>query len=443
MKQLIVVITALLLAACADSSNGDSRSNDETRSTTEASSSAAESTPETPDSNDNAGDAEQPAESDVREPEETREPNAPQLEPAFPEQTRAPKPADTESWNLETLAERLDHPWALEFLPDGHLLITERSGALRHVTLDGEVSEPIEGVPTVHAQNQGGLLDVVLSPDFAESRLVYLSYAEPVDNASRTAVARGRLSDDARSLENVEVIFRQDPSWDSRGHFGSRLVFHADGTLFVTLGDRMNADIRTEAQNPMNHIGTVVRINTDGTVPDDNPFADGEEGAPEVWSYGHRNIQSAAMRPGSDQLWTVEHGPRGGDELNNPQAGLNYGWPTITHGIEYSGEEVGEGIATKDSMEQPVYYWDPVIAPSGMIFYTGDAFPGWQGDAFVGGLATRRVSRLVLDGDLVAGEEWLTIGERVRDVTQGPDGAIYLVTDEDNGKLMRIVPTTD
>ncbi len=438
MKHLIVVFAAVLLVACADSSNGDS-SNGDTRSNEQARNLSADSNSAA--NNDVVAVAGQGSEANPVQYEEMREPNAPQLEPAFPQQTRAPKPSETESWDLETLVTGLDHPWALEFLPDGSLLVTERSGALRHVTLDGEISDPIEGVPTVHAQNQGGLLDVVLAPDFANSRQVYLSYAEPVDNASRTAVARGRLSENHRSLADVEVIFRQSPSWNSRGHYGSRLVFHVDGTLFVTLGDRMSADIRTEAQNPMNHIGAVVRINPDGSVPDDNPFADGTQGAAEVWSYGHRNIQSAALRPGAKQLWTVEHGPRGGDELNNPQAGLNYGWPTITHGIEYSGEEVGEGIAVAEGMEQPVYYWDPVIAPSGMIFYTGDAFPAWQGDAFVGGLATRRVSRLVLEDDRVVGEEWLTIGERVRDVTQGPDGAIYLVTDEDNGKLMRIVPS--
>jgi glucose/arabinose dehydrogenase len=378
------------------------------------------------------------------EPEETRDPNAPQLEPLFDGQTRAPKPETTESWTLETVAEGLDHPWALAFLPDGRMLVTEKSGRLRLVSADGQLSDPIANVPAVHSpdRSQGGLLDIAVAPDFGDSRRIFMTFAEPDGDASRTAVGRARLSDDGTALENVEVIFRQRPSYDSRGHYGSRIVFHPDGHLFVGLGDRMNAEIRTEAQNPMNHIGAVIRIAQDGSVPSDNPFADGEEGAPEVWSYGHRNIQAAALHPDTNQIWTVEHGPRGGDELNNPQAGGNYGWPTVTHGIEYRGDEIGEGIVDAEGMMASVYYWDPVLAPSGMIFYTGDAFPAWQGDAFIGGLATERLSRLVMDGDRVVAEEWLPIRERVRDVAQGPEGAIYVVTDEDNGKIKRLVPAS-
>jgi len=377
-------------------------------------------------------------------PAETREPNAPHLGPLFEEQTRAPQPETTEDWTLETVAEGLDHPWAFAFLPDGRMLVTEKRGDLRLVTLDGEISEPIANVPEVHSpdRSQGGLLDIAPAPDFSDSREVFMTFAESDDEASRTAVARARLSEDGAALEDVEVIFRQSPSYDSRGHFGSRIAFHPDGSLFVGLGDRMNAEIRTEAQNPMNHIGTVIRIAQDGSVPSDNPFADGEDGAPEVWSYGHRNIQAAALHPETNELWTVEHGPRGGDELNKPQAGANHGWPTVTHGIEYNGDQIGEGLVEEEAMTPSVYYWDPVLAPSGMIFYTGDAFLAWQGDAFVGGLATERLSRLVFDGDRVVAEEWLPIQERVRDVAQGPDGAIYVATDEGNGKIMRLVPAS-
>ncbi len=433
MNKLLVLLTAVLLAACQSDTTDDNGDGTQSSASNNLSLPVGVQvrTP-TPDDQDGAGQ-ESPS-------EETRDRNAPQFEAAFAGQARAPRPASSEDWSLETIAEGLDHPWALAFLPDGSLLISERPGPLRHVHLDGRVSDPITNVPEVHAEAQGGLLDVAIAPDFEASRTIFLTYAEPDGEASRTAVARARLNEASDALEDVEVIFRQTPSWSSRGHFGSRIVFHADGTLLIGLGDRMNPDIRTEAQNPMNHIGAVVRINADGSIPQDNPFADGEEAAPEIWSFGHRNIQAAALHPETDQLWTVEHGPRGGDELNLIVAGRNYGWPTISYGIEYRGGEIGDGITEAEGMEQPVYYWDPVIAPSGMIFYTGDTFSAWGGDAFIGGLTTQRISRLVFDADQVVAEEWLEIGERVRDVAEGPDGAIYLVTDEDNGKLMRIKP---
>lgn len=438
MKVLFLSVLALALTACNGSDEGAAG---------QSSNAAPPSTLASPvDVRTNADQSEgdQTAEADST-PEETREPNAPQLEPLFEGQTRAPKPETTEAWTLETLAEGLDHPWALAFLPDGNLLVTEKPGMLRLISPEGEISEPIANVPEVHSpdRSQGGLLDVAIGPDFNESREIFMTFSEPDGETSRTAVGRARLNDDGSALENVEVIFRQSPSYDSRGHFGSRIVFHPDGNLFVGLGDRMNAEIRTEAQNPMNHIGAVIRIAPDGSIPADNPFADGEDGAPEIWSFGHRNIQAAALHPETNQVWTVEHGPRGGDELNNPQPGANYGWPTITHGIEYQGGEIGEGIVDQEGMTPAVYFWDPVLAPSGMIFYTGEAFANWQGDAIVGGLATERLSRLVMDGDRVVAEEWLEIGERVRDLAQGPDGAIYLVTDEDNGKVMRLVPESN
>jgi len=322
--------------------------------------------------------------------------------------------------------------------------VTERPGRLRLVGADGEISAPIEGVPAVDARKQGGLLDVTVAPDFESSRMIFLSFSEPHDDGTNnTAVARGRLSEDATALENVEVIFSQYPNVASTGHFGSRVVFQDKDTIWITLGDRQGDPVRKNAQDPTNLIGTVARINTDGSVPADNPFVGHDENAPEIWSYGHRNIQAAAVHPDTGELWTIEHGPRGGDELNRPEPGKNYGWPAISYGIEYRGGAVYEGKTEADGMEQPVYYWDPVIAPAGATFYTGEVFPSWQGDLFVGGLRTARVSRLVMEDGRVAAEEWLDIGHRVRDVVQGPDGLLYLVTDEADGRVMRIVPEAD
>lgn len=378
-----------------------------------------------------------------RSPEETREPES-DYEPAYEDQTRAPKPAETEAWTTETLAQGLEHPWGLDFLPDGSMLVTERPGRLRLVGADGEISEPISGVPEVDARKQGGLLDVTVAPDFETSRTIFLSFSEPHDDGTNnTAVARARLGDDAAALEDVQVIFSQYPNVESTGHFGSRIVFQDEDTIWVTMGDRQGDPVRRNAQDPTNLIGTVARINIDGSVPEDNPFVGHEENAPEIWSYGHRNIQAAAVHPETGHLWTIEHGPRGGDELNRPEAGKNYGWPAISYGIEYRGGAVYEGKTEAEGMEQPVYYWDPVIAPAGAAFYTGNAFPVWQGDLFVGGLRTARVSRLVMEDGRVAAEEWLEIGHRVRDVVQGPDGFLYLITDEADGRVMRIVPEAD
>ncbi|MDX1625371.1 MAG: PQQ-dependent sugar dehydrogenase [Wenzhouxiangellaceae bacterium] len=393
--------------------------------------------------------AEAPAEDDAaeqtariaiesQEPEESRPPNAEWQEPAFPGQTRAPKPAYTEAWSVETVAEGLDHPWALEFLPDGSLLVTERSGSLRHVLPDGTISEPLAGVPGVHNVAQGGLLDVALAPDFPDSRRIFLTFSEPTGDASRTSVATATLSEDHTALTGTEVIFRQEPEWQSRGHYGSRIVFATDGTMYVTFGDRMDRT-RTQAQDPLNHIGTVIRILPDGTVPEDNPFVEDPSGAAEVWSWGHRNIQAADLHPETGELWTIEHGPQGGDELNRPEAGRNYGWPKVTYGENYDGTRVTEGVTRSDDTVQPVYYWDPVIAPSGMDFYTGDLFETWRGNLFVGGLGSGKIVRLVMDGDRVLAEEWLEIGRRVRDVKEAPDGTLWLVTDHDNGQVMRIV----
>jgi glucose/arabinose dehydrogenase len=341
----------------------------------------------------------------------------------------------------------LAHPWSLAFLSDGSMLVTERPGRLRRVLPDGTVSAPIQGLPAVDARGQGGLLDVVLDPAFAGNRQVYLSYAEPGSGLEKdlngTAVARGTLSADHRRLEGLRVIFRQIPKQRSTGHFGSRLVFGRDGTLFITLGDRQH--FREEAQNPANHIGKVVRIRPDGSVPADNPFAGRSGVAPELWSLGHRNIQGAALHPETGALWTAEHGPQGGDELNLTLTGRNYGWPRISYGCEY-GSPVGDcvpvgGASAAPGLEQPAAYWVPTsIAPSGLVFYTGDRYPGWRGHLFMGALAGKALWRIELRGASVVSREALPIElkERIRDVRQGPDGWLYLLTDHAQGRILRL-----
>lgn len=354
--------------------------------------------------------------------------------------TTAPgaQPLDTEQARVRvvTVAKGLEHPWAVAFLPDGRLLVTERPGRLRLVAQDGRLSEPLRGVPEVYASGQGGLLDVALDPRFEENRLVYLASAEAGPGGAGTAVARGRLGD--AGLADVQVIFRQQPKVSGGNHFGSRLVFSRDGTLFVTLGERFRFD---PAQDLDSHLGKIVRINPDGSVPRDNPFVGRAGVKPEIWSLGHRNVQAAALHPKTGALWIVEHGARGGDEINLPEPGKNYGWPVIGYGVHYLGGKIGEGTA-KPGMEQPTYYWDPSIAPSGMAFYTGDRFPAWRGNLLVGALAGRLVSRLELDGRRVVREERMLrkLGERIRDVRQGPDGFLYLLTDSASGRILRLEP---
>lgn len=347
------------------------------------------------------------------------------------------QPSGATPVTITTIASGLEHPWSLAFLPDGRVLVTERPGRLRYVDAQGTVSGPIAGVPAVHAQRQGGLLDVVIDPDFATNSTIYLSYAEPGDgDTNGTAVARATL--DGLRLTDVRVIFRQQPKIASGHHFGSRLVFARDGRLFVTLGERNKE--RDSAQDLGTHLGKIVRIGKDGAVPADNPFVARAGARPEIWSYGHRNIQGATLHPETGRLWTHEHGPRGGDEINVAEAGRNYGWPVITYGREYHGPAIGEGTA-KAGMEQPLHYWVPSIGPSGMAFHSGNAYPAWKGQLFVGALAAQQLVRLELDPDGgVRSEERIAIGERVRDVREGPDGAIYLLTDEDAGRLLRVVP---
>jgi len=345
--------------------------------------------------------------------------------------------------NVAILTDGLSHPWAIAFLPDGDALVTERRGALRLLSADGTLSAPIAGVPEVDARDQGGLLDVALDPDFAQNRRVYLSFSEPGSRGTNsTAVARGILNADKTALESVEVIFSQQPKLPSTKHFGSRLVFDGEGHLFVTLGERSEARFREQAQELDSHLGKIVRILPDGSVPDGNPFAEQADALPEIWSYGHRNVQAAAINPQTGVLWEIEHGPRGGDELNIVEPGKNYGWPVVSFGINYSGTPVGSGESSAPGFEPPIYQWTPVIAPSGMTFYEGDRFPDWKGDLFVGGLRSTALVRLELDGNSVAHEERILddAGLRIRDVVEGPDGALYLLTDEDNGKVLRLSP---
>lgn len=340
---------------------------------------------------------------------------------------------------VTTLADGLDVPWSLAFLPDGRMLVSERAGRLRLVGADGVVSPPLAGMPPVAARGQGGLLDVALSPDFARDRLIFFSFSQETSAGVRTAVARARLDADRGRIDRVNIIFAQNDDPDGRHHFGSRLAFARDGTLFVTLGERYK--LRDKAQALSSHLGKVVRIRADGSVPADNPFV-GKQGAlPEIWSYGHRNVQGAAIDPRSGKLWTHEHGPQGGDEVNIDVAGANYGWPVITFGREYvTGFAIGEGTTRADVMP-PLHQWTPSIAPSGMAFYTGSLFPAWQGSLFVGSLKFGMLSRLSLDGDKVVGEERLLgeIGHRIRDVRQGPEGALYLL-DETAGSILRLMP---
>ena len=346
---------------------------------------------------------------------------------------------------VSTRVDWLVHPWAVEMLPDGGMLVTERPGRLRHVSAGGRLSEPVAGVPEVDARGQGGLLDVALDPQFANNRTIYLSYAEAGEGGNGTAVARGVLNPDLTALEEVEVIFRQQPKVSSRAHFGSRLVFSPEGHLFVTLGERSAEEFRAQAQDLGSHLGKIVRINPDGSVPQDNPFVGQEGTLPEIWAYGVRNVQAAAIHPETGLLWEIEHGPRGGDELNVVQPGANYGWPLVTLGINYSGTTIGEGLTSAEGMIDAIHSWTPVIAPSGMIFYGGDLFAEWKGDLFVGGLASTALVRLELDGETVTHEERLLegLGLRIRDVAQGRDGALYVVTDEANGEILRIEPAED
>jgi glucose/arabinose dehydrogenase len=381
-------------------------------------------------------------------PADPRPANNPAQQPAFAGQTDAPEQKLGVAFDVVTVVEGLQNPWGMAFLPGGKMLITERPGRLRVLGTDGKLSAPVAGLPAVFARAQGGLLDVTLDPAFARNSLIYWSFSEPRENnENNTAVARGKFVDDpvAPRVDDVQVIYHQRPSMNSPLHFGSRLVFGRDGTLFVTQGDRSIIPGRMQAQKMDSGIGKLVRINADGSIPKDNPFVGKEGVLPEIYSIGHRNLQAAALHPTTGELWEVEHGTRGGDELNIVRKGKDYGWPTIAYGIEYQGGTITGGIQQQAGMEQPIYYWDPIIGPSGMTFYTGSLFPQWKGNLFIGGHGTRDLVRLTLDGEKITGEERLLKDlqpkpEAIRDVRTGPDGALYLLTDGAAGRLLKLVP---
>lgn len=368
---------------------------------------------------------------------ETRAPNT-DYQPAFTGQTRIAGVHTKTAYAGRVLTTALDRPWSLALLPDGRFLVTEKGGNMRIVTAEGAIGAPIAGVPAVNSSGQGGLLGLALDPQFPANRMVYWSFSEARPDGNLTAVAKGRLAEDERSLQNVTVIYRALPAWKSANHYGSRLVFDRNGYLFVSTGERFDRESRPQAQQLNSGLGKIIRITTDGSPAPGNPFLNTAGARPEVYSYGHRNVQSLALHPSTGELWEAEFGPQGGDELNRIVAGKNYGWPVITYGEEYGGGAVGEGITQKTGMEQPVYYWDPVLSPSGMCFYTGDAIPEWKNNIFIAGLNSNHIARLVLDGNRVTGEERIlpNEGQRFRDVVNGRDGALYAITDE--GRMYRV-----
>lgn len=367
-------------------------------------------------------------------PVESQNPNT-QYQPAFEGQTRVAGVKTETPYSITTLTTELDKPWAVVELPDGRLVITEKDGAIRLVTKDGSVSIKIKGFSDVDNRNQGGLLDVAPAPDFETSRVLYFSLAERTPKGSLTAIGKGRLSDDESVIENFTIIYRAIPYFDNSMHFGSRLLFDKAGNIFLSTGERSSLETRYNAQKLETAHGKVIHITPEGKPVEGNPFLNTPGVLPEIYSYGHRNPQGLAINPATGDLWLSEMGPRGGDEINLIKPGVDYGWPTITYGIEYNGNKVGDGITQKEGMEQPVYYWDPVLSPSGMAFYSSKEIPEWQNNLFIGGLSSKHICRLVIENNKVVGEERLLVdeGERIRDVGEGKDGALYAVTD--SGKL--------
>ncbi len=370
-------------------------------------------------------------------PVETEKPNT-NYKPAFEGQTRIAGVKTKTPYEVKILSTGLANPWAVTALPDGRLVITEKAGALRIASLTGELSQRIYGFPAVDDRSQGGLLDVAPAPDFETSRMLFFTLAESTAEGSLTAVGKGKLSDDETTIENFEIIFRAIPYYDNSYHFGSRIVFDSNGNIFLSTGERSDLATRPKAQFLDNGYGKVIHITPEGKPVPGNPFINTAGALPEIYSYGHRNAQSLDIHPITQELWLAEMGPRGGDELNLIKPGKNYGWPTITYGIEYSGAAIGDGITQKEGMEQPVYYWDPVLSPSGMAFYTSKDMPEWQYNLFIGGLSSQHIARIVIKDNKVIGEERLLENEkqRFRDIADGPDGALYAVTD--SGRLYRI-----
>ena len=373
-------------------------------------------------------------------------PNVPKFEPAFPEQTRAPASSSGVELSAERFAGPLVHPWGIDALPDGGYLVTERPGRLRVVSHKGELSKPVEGLPEVFAQKQGGLLDVRVGPDFKNDRMIYWTYSKPMgDGRSATAAARGRLSEDRSRVTDVEDIFVQEPPSPTPMHYGARILFDGEGHAFITTGEHFTEKERTRAQELDSTYGKIVRVNLDGSIPRDNPFQ-GKEGAlGSIWSLGHRNIQGAAFEPGTDRLWVVEHGPKGGDELNLVRRGANYGWPRVSYGENYDSSPVGTGKARHTGeFVEPRYYWDPVIAPGGAIFYQGEMFADWKGDLLISSLRPGALVRLALKGDTVVGEERLLRDQgRIRDIVEAPDGALLVLVDDEKGSVLRLTPGKD
>jgi len=370
-------------------------------------------------------------------PVETKAPNT-DYKPAFEGQTRVAGVKTTTPYEVKVLTEGLNRPWGIAVLPDGRFLITEKGGTLRIAAADGTLSEPISGLPPVNDAGQGGLLGITLDPDFSNNRMVYWSFSENTADGTLTAVAKGRLADNERTIEGARVIYRATPAHRSNLHYGSRLLFDRTGNLFVSTGERSDIVTRPQAQDLNSALGKILRITPEGKPAPGNPFEGRSDVRPEIYSYGHRNVQGLAFHPITGDLWETEFGPRGGDELNLVQPGKNYGWPVITYGLEYSGKKIGDSIQQHEGMEQPVYYWDPVLSPSGMTFFKGNSIPEWENNLFIGGLSSVHIARLVIKDNKVVGEERLLTGEaqRFRDVQQGHDGALYAVTD--GGRLYRI-----
>ena len=370
-------------------------------------------------------------------PVETKAPNT-EYKPAFEGQTRIAGVKTKASYEGKVLAEGLQNPWGITSLPDGRFLITEKGGTMRIASQDGKLSAAITGIPEVNSKGQGGLLGLTIDPEFTTNRMVYFSFSEKMPDGNLTSVGKGRLADDEKTIENAQVIYRATPAFPSNLHYGSRLVFDKNGYLFVSTGERSDIKSRPQAQFLNSAMGKVLRITKDGKAAPGNPFENQADARPELYSYGHRNVQGLAINPATGDLWEAEFGPRGGDEINLIQPGKNYGWPTITYGIEYAGPKIGDGIQQKEGMEQPVYYYDPVISPSGITFCSSDAIPEWKNNLFVAALSGNHIARLVIKNNKVVGEERLLSSEmqRFRDITQGKDGALYAVTDQ--GRLYRI-----
>jgi glucose/arabinose dehydrogenase len=370
-------------------------------------------------------------------PVETQKANS-DYKPAFEGQTRIGGIKSATAYEGKVLSSDLKNPWGVTSLPDGRLIITEKAGTMRIATTAGVLSAPITGIPAVNAEGQGGLLGIRVDPDFENNRMIYWVFAEARPDGNLTSVAKGKLSADEKKIEGASVIYRATPAFKSNLHYGGRILFDKNGDLVISTGERSDTISRPQAQHLNSSLGKVIRITKEGKPVKGNPF-EGQAGAkPELYSYGHRNVQGLAFHPVTGDLWEVEFGPRGGDELNRIEAGKNYGWPTITYGIEYSGKKIGDSIQVKEGMEQPVYYWDPVVSPSGITFYSSDSIPEWKNNLFIGGLSSMHIVRLVIENNKVVGEERLLSGEgqRFRDVTEGKDGALYAVTDQ--GRLYRI-----